>query len=167
MHLFRSVFIFAAATLALVANQALEASAFPFGILPLTRYMLDAVPEGAEGPAAAEAATIQGGGPLVDAPDAVSSSIDLDAAPSAVETSEETPTSTQLVEFAQESSVNSEVSTLSSAAVATESTVATSTEPSSVIPENIRAKANSAERIVGLGGPLLITSVLTTVVFVL
>ena len=154
--------------------------------------MLDAVPEGAEGPAAAEAATIQGGGPLVDVPSAASSSIDVDAVPLAVETSavedhtEETPTSTVPVDIAQGSSVSSDASTPSSAAVATESTAATSVSvtsratiymneqltthqihPSSLIPENVLAKANSAERIIGLGGPLLITSVLSTVLFVL
>ncbi|KAJ8462852.1 hypothetical protein ONZ51_g10634 [Trametes cubensis] len=173
MHLFRSVFILATATLALVANVAIQASAFPFGILPLTRYMLDAVPEGAGGPAAAEAATIQGGGPLVDVPNAASSSIDVDAVPLAVETSavedhtEETPISTVPVDIAQESSVSSDASTPSAPAVATESTSVASIEPSAVIPENVLAKANSAERIIGLGGPLLITSVVSTVLFVL
>ena len=94
--------------------------------------MLDAVPEGAEGPAAAEAATIQGGGPLVDVPNAASSSISVDAAPLVVETSavedhtEETPTSTVPVDIAQESSVSSDASTPSSLAVATESTAAAS-----------------------------------------
>ncbi|KAH9887713.1 hypothetical protein C8Q73DRAFT_794717 [Cubamyces lactineus] len=174
MHLFRSVCILATATLAMVANEALQASAFPFGILPLTRYMLDAVPEGAEGPAAAEAATIQDGGPLVDPPKAVSSVIDVDVAPLAVETSaaavdrtEEKPTSTAVVEISQESSVSSDASVASSVAVATESAAAASAESSSVIPDNIRAKTNSAERIIGLGGPLLITSVFCTLVFVL
>ncbi|KAI0772543.1 hypothetical protein BD413DRAFT_612680 [Trametes elegans] len=49
MHLFRAVFIFAAATSAFLATTAPGASAM--GPLPLTRFMLDKIPDGEEAPA--------------------------------------------------------------------------------------------------------------------
>ncbi|KAI0771715.1 hypothetical protein BD413DRAFT_613204 [Trametes elegans] len=74
MLLFRAVFIFTAATFAFVGTNAPVASAF---ILPLTRYMLDKVPDDGEAPAGDVAS---GDGAPADASDAASVSSDVPVA---------------------------------------------------------------------------------------
>ncbi|OSD01958.1 hypothetical protein PYCCODRAFT_459887 [Trametes coccinea BRFM310] len=155
MHLFRSVFIFTAAILAFMATHASA-----FGILPLTRYMLDKVPDGAEDPNADPTAVAGDVSPPGGAD--ISSSIDS-GTPIAVDSSpvsdqfepNETPAASADPPLAN-SNVAEAVPSQADDATLESSSVAGPAEPTFV---PVYAKINSAERIIGLGGSALVGSV--------
>ncbi|KAI0666144.1 hypothetical protein C8Q78DRAFT_475781 [Trametes maxima] len=175
MHLFRSVFIVAAATFAFVATEAPQASAF---ILPLTRYMLDAVPEGSEVPGVADAAPGADNGVVSVVSDGVSSA-DSDV-PVAVETpavaedqnkAEETPVAS-VIDEPEASSIISDAQpssdTVSLAQASSAVPTSPSASPSEIPSDKLLAQTNSANHAMTLGGPgLLLGSFVATVVFVL
>ncbi|KAI0352512.1 hypothetical protein OH77DRAFT_793436 [Trametes cingulata] len=167
MQLFRSVFIVAAAAVAFVASEAPQASAF---ILPMTRYMLDAVPEGAEGAEGSTDATNVA--PLADTAESTSADTNIPVAvdtPPIPDVEEQPANASPPPEDTQESSTSeTPVSEPSSPVEASSlSTSAASTIPSSFPQDNILAQTNAAGPAVGIGGPttILIGSMLVTVFF--
>ncbi|KAI8984865.1 hypothetical protein BD414DRAFT_537311 [Trametes punicea] len=162
MHLFRAVFIIAAAIFVFVATEAPHASAF---ILPLTRYMLDAVPEGSEdsggnpavGPAGEIVANPPKGGssPEADVPVAVeTSAVDGNAGGTPASSADRAVTSN-----------NPKSSKIADAS--TQSLPTLSVEPSTVPSDAVLAKANAAERLAGGSSIVVIGSVLGTMLFML
>ncbi|KAI0368452.1 hypothetical protein BV20DRAFT_464207 [Pilatotrama ljubarskyi] len=166
MQLFRSVFIVAAAALAFVATEAPQASAF---ILPMTRYMLDAVPDAAEGTEGSTGAPA--GAPLAEAPDNVPTDPNIPVAidtPAVAGSQEPAADISPLSEDAQGSSTSeAPVSEPSSVDVSAVSSAVVSVIPSPLPQDNILAQTNAAGPAVGFGSPttILIGSVLVTIFF--
>ncbi|KAI9059031.1 hypothetical protein FKP32DRAFT_1680160 [Trametes sanguinea] len=164
MHLFRSVFIFTAAILTFMATQASA-----FGILPLTRYMLDKVPDGAEDPTA-DTTAIAGDASQPDGTDtnsSLDSSIPVVADTSPVSDQpepDETPAAFVDAPVASSSLTEAEPSQAADATLESSSSVAIPAEPTFV---PVYAKVNSAERIVGLGHSVLMGSVAGIVFLIL
>ncbi|KAL7281924.1 hypothetical protein ACG7TL_003391 [Trametes sanguinea] len=164
MHLFRSVFIFTAAILAFMATHASA-----FGILPLTRYMLDKVPDGAEDPNA-DPTAVAGDVSLPGGAD-ISSSIDS-GTPIAVDSSpvsdqfepDETPAASADPPVAS-SSVAEAVSSPAEDTTFEPSTSAAAPAEPTFVP--VYVKVNSAERIVGLGGSAFVGSLTGIVLFLI
>ncbi|KAI0820730.1 hypothetical protein BC628DRAFT_1396125 [Trametes gibbosa] len=175
MHLFRSVFIVAAAAIAFVATEAPQASAF---ILPMTRYMLDVVPDGAEAPDG-DATIAPDGSATANVADNISTDTDVPVAvdiPAVAESQEQ-------IEDAAAASVNDLAASSTIAAIEISSAEPTSTQietvetvavssaipaiPSVVAPDHILAQANAANHVAALGGPgVLIGSMVAALLFV-
>ncbi|KAI0640557.1 hypothetical protein C8Q79DRAFT_1015088 [Trametes meyenii] len=174
MHLFRSVFIVAVATFAFVATEAPQASAF---ILPLTRYMLDAVPEGSDAPAAGAVPGADNGG-LGAVSNGAVSSVDSDV-PVAVETpvvaedqnkAEEAPVASAISGPEASSNISEAQTSNGSPAVQASSALsaAPSVSPSGIPSDKVLAQTNSAHRVTTFGGPsVLLGSLVAIVAFVL
>ncbi|KAL1939680.1 hypothetical protein VTO73DRAFT_9713 [Trametes versicolor] len=178
MHLFRSVFVFGVAALAFVAMEAPQASAF---LLPMTRYMLDAIPDGAEASdgdvAAASDGSASAAGDIAnpDVPVAVDTPtvVPADDQGQAEETpasSSEAPASPSdtPAELADAATATSAISTPESSPSADLASSVSPVIPSAAVSDNILAQANAAYHVMGLGGSsVLVGSVLATILFAL
>ncbi|OJT10604.1 hypothetical protein TRAPUB_12903 [Trametes pubescens] len=178
MHLFRSVFIFGVAALAFVAMEAPQASAF---ILPMTRYMLDAIPDGAEAsdgdvaPAPDGSASVADNIANPDVPVAVDTPAVVPAdnqgqaeEPSAGSSEVPAPPSDTSAEPADAATATSSISTPEPSPSPDLASSVSPAIPSALVSDNILAQANAANHVVGLGGSgVLVGSVLATILFAL
>ncbi|KAI0637556.1 hypothetical protein C8Q77DRAFT_1153284 [Trametes polyzona] len=168
MHLFRSVFIVSVAVLAFMAAEAPKASAF---ILPMTRYMLDAIPDGAEMPDEEGAVTPDGaatvGVPSTDTDIPVAADTP-DVADSQAEGAEAQDTPAPSPDTPAVSSASFDAASSSSSVVADVASSVLPAIPSAATPEKVLAQNNAASSVMGFGGStILLGTVLSTIVYII